>query len=1430
MSVPTLQQLTVVEGNPLFLKGHALEPWILDAWQRQAGLSEKTLVIVRHTHEEKALQNALCQGWSAPLHRLPVYTFNGLIRHIVQRLWPFAELKLQEAFPQSLKWAQWQADLVGLEESERLFQLILSTQKETEAYQNLKLDEASLIRQLIRRQRLRAEQRLTRVQMQAMDTVLNLPNREWIHRLEQHFDQQSLALRYLDSTKQIDVALGLLEANPEYFQYLELQPDLLLWTDADESTPAEQALIRILSSHAQAIHVTWDARGGARRGYLNADIEGAKALIEAWKNQAQELCLLQDSSKETSPRALGDLLCDVLVGEPLPMDALAESTPRLNLHAPQRSLIEMWQAVTELLTTLPPEKVLIVLPELNALTLSPLRAFFQAQGISFQILSGTQRPVDLWQGRVFLLLIQCLRSHEWGLPLSRFEWRNLFTTCLNLHQYDAQTLDAFSDFVTQQAMQALAQGKAGHASLPLEIPEDLLTHPSSRERYQTFRDALADLADASVEAQLLAISQRWIYPHLQEGEADTALQLIFRSWQRHRDMLTRLNQPLEEGGRQWLWQAKYGQVADTADSPKALNPVALWVASPQKVVDFKLQRPYQLWLDVQNPRWSKTDEAPLYHTALHSPQGWQRIEQAKEENHTLDLLSLTERQRRERAGHLLRKVVFAAGQALHIFSSELDLEGREYSHQHPLLYQALTQNLSPLLEKPQLNAIALAPLRADQEAVLTYSGGTMAISAVPGAGKTFVTVELILSLIKKGRPPSEILVLTYMESAARTLLNRLKPKLTAAGMTQMPMVCTIHALAFKILSEPAHARHIGLDANTFRMIDEIEADALQKQAAIEVYPLASTQEDLSVEAWQRILIQAIRHAKSLELTWVDLLEDAETLNNTRLKAMGLGMKAYQHSLETRNALDFTDLIVYAVQLLDAHPDIRAFYQAQYQVIIEDEAQDSSQLLQRFLNLLGGDSPHLVRCGDTNQSITTTFSSAEPEVFRSFMAQAETHVRMTQSSRCAVEIMQVANQWIQHTQQKGHPLAEAFLPACMEGVATLNPPLAEPLRAEVFSSQVEEMQALIASVLEIQARYPHARCAILLRYNRDVLTVSQQLLECGIPALSMTERLSSLQVFKLVEAWLGVLLYGETAHARLAWLYALKEAHVYDLHTLEDASFTALRDVLASLPLFALPLIEVTTLPMALQNLYRDWHHFQHEFLQRDLPSCLLDLVKHYMPSVLDQCNGVLCALHAQRILQRYGWERAPLEAVQLNLLNTFHAVSPLEVVHQHFKTLTTSRRNVQLFTEELLNPPPVSGQGLETPPLQVMTLHKSKGMEFDFVWMPALTQAHFPDHLEQIRIGDTEKALIGIQRLAKQRHHPQVPLAPLAADIEAFKRQHLEEEARLLYVGLTRAMKGLFLSAHLQYRNAFHRLQKTQPTEAFTLIQAWLKSPSGRPL
>jgi superfamily I DNA/RNA helicase len=77
-----------------------------------------------------------------------------------------------------------------------------------------------------------------------------------------------------------------------------------------------------------------------------------------------------------------------------------------------------------------------------------------------------------------------------------------------------------------------------------------------------------------------------------------------------------------------------------------------------------------------------------------------------------------------------------------------------------------------------------------------------------------------------------------------------------------------------------------------------------------------------------------------------------------------------------------------------------------------------------------------------------------------------------------------------------------------------------------------------------------------------------------------------------------------------------------------------------------------------------------------------------------------------------------------------------------------------------------------------------------------------------------------------QRQQPHTPLMSLNDAVEAFKRQHLEEEARLLYVGFTRAMQGLFVSSHHQYRNAFHKLQKTLPTKAFVELKAFLEKPN----
>jgi DNA helicase II / ATP-dependent DNA helicase PcrA len=664
-----------------------------------------------------------------------------------------------------------------------------------------------------------------------------------------------------------------------------------------------------------------------------------------------------------------------------------------------------------------------------------------------------------------------------------------------------------------------------------------------------------------------------------------------------------------------------------------------------------------------------------------------------------------------------------------------------------------------------------------------------------------------------------------MESAARTLQQRIKPQLQAAGFLKTPTISTIHALAFRLLTERDHASRLGMDADGFRMADDQEQTLLLNQAALATHPLATNQEDLSIDHWQNLLRQAINHAKSLELSWGDLAEDGVRLKNDKLKAMAEGMKHYEHLLSQRNTLDYTDLIVYAVQLLETHADIRERYQSQFSVIIEDEAQDSSYLLQRLLTLLGGENPNLIRCGDTNQSITTTFSAAEPEVFRQFIRTADAKVLMQQSGRCAKPIIQLANHWMSEAPKHQSQLEKAFILSDMRAIEGTNPHVLTPLQTNCFPHERNEKAWLIEHVQAMQAAHPQATLAILLRHNKDVLEFTDALMQQGILAYAHTERQPDAVMFRRLEAWLGVLVNPHEPATRLRLLDVLVDTSADDtLNGMAPEDLTEWRDMLASIPLFSASPQDISTLPPFFQQLYYDWHDYTQRFAREDIPTALLHLVERYADSILDRSNGFLAALQAQSILQRYGQGLEQTEAQQLHLFEALQSLSPLEIVWKHLQQLSQSKRGIQLFTEDLLNP--VGADLVSTlpreAPIQVMTLHKSKGMEFDLVWMPRLTQAKFPDEAGMIRLGHGEKAMIGIQRLAHERRHPDIPLPPLKQAMLEFQVQNIEEEARLLYVGITRSKRGLFLSSHLKFKNHYFKEKETQPTLAFRIADAFL--------
>lgn len=107
--------------------------------------------------------------------------------------------------------------------------------------------------------------------------------------------------------------------------------------------------------------------------------------------------------------------------------------------------------------------------------------------------------------------------------------------------------------------------------------------------------------------------------------------------------------------------------------------------------------------------------------------------------------------------------------------------------------------------------------REDQKPVLDYKKGKMAISAVPGAGKTTILLALVIKLLQNGVKPENIFVLTYMDSAARNFKERIKK--ICPNLNAMPNISTIHGLALRILKENSNSVKIGLETD-FEVCDD----------------------------------------------------------------------------------------------------------------------------------------------------------------------------------------------------------------------------------------------------------------------------------------------------------------------------------------------------------------------------------------------------------------------------------------------------------------------------------------------------------------------------------------------------------------------------------------------------------------------------------
>jgi len=245
----------------------------------------------------------------------------------------------------------------------------------------------------------------------------------------------------------------------------------------------------------------------------------------------------------------------------------------------------------------------------------------------------------------------------------------------------------------------------------------------------------------------------------------------------------------------------------------------------------------------------------------------------------------------------------------------------------------------------------LAQLNPMQQLAVKHDTGPLLLLAGAGSGKTRALTHRIAWLITQYKvDPWQILAVTFTNKAAGEMRERLEELL---GDPKGLWVSTFHATCVRILRQEIEI--LGFKRN-FTIYDDQDQERLLKTLLQELGI-----DDKALKP--RAVAAAIDRAKNRGI-WPDQLDDGDYQAEqiTRIYAL------YQERLKQANALDFGDLLMQVVRLLEDHPEVLEKYRQRFHYILVDEFQDTNQVQYRLVHLLASGHGNLCVVGDDDQSI------------------------------------------------------------------------------------------------------------------------------------------------------------------------------------------------------------------------------------------------------------------------------------------------------------------------------------------------------------------------------------------------------------------------------------------------------------------------------
>lgn len=729
-------------------------------------------------------------------------------------------------------------------------------------------------------------------------------------------------------------------------------------------------------------------------------------------------------------------------------------------------------------------------------------------------------------------------------------------------------------------------------------------------------------------------------------------------------------------------------------------------------------------------------------------------------------------------------------------------------------FQSLTTLISPqeALEQ-QLEALK-ATLRPGQQELAAWTGGPMAVAAVPGAGKSHgMAVAAVTTIAQQGLLRSrQLVVVTFTRSAAASIKSRIRQHLRDLGLPQGGFVVqTLHGLALNIASR--YPELSGLNLNQVALVTPHQSHRLIRSsvdqwiaATPRLFQLLLEGQQFDGEEVERLRRQsvlrtevlpslaetAIHEAKSSGLLPEDLHQLAELIpSHYPVLTVAAGLyEHYQRLLRTWNLIDYDEMILAALRVLD-HDQARQLWQEQVYAVFEDEAQDSTPLQTKLLETLARrpehpEQPNLVRVGDPNQAINSTFTPADPVFFRQFCHECQTSgqlATMNQAGRSTPILIEAANfllEWVNRSQLAG--TEQPFLPQAIQPVGQSDPqpdanpaPVGQGLEIYTPSNIFQTVNLIGQRVAQLLTEYPEARAAVLVRENKQGRFLAEVLSQPERFGLTVDLPQQGIEIFDAGSRDRR----SHVPNEMLALLQWLDRPHSPDylkaaLQVLVSRQIVPAQDLnpLVIQPeqfLYPGPL-EPPQAPPVQQARQRCVQLLRARLeLPHDRLIAFLALTLQYTPAELAT---------ADKLANRIGQQVAG-----------HHSMATTLPVLQE---IVSSERFDPVETEE------TEIRYLRSRQLTILTMHKAKGLDWDFVFLPFLHEQLIPGTLwvppQAKFLGDFTLAEVARAQI-RAGLHQQYPLPDIGTAWQRAAELKTAEEFRLLYVAMTRAKRLLWMSA-----------------------------------